>query len=882
MLYIVTIILTFIAIFIALKASHKVSSLALEVSRLRAEFLALRTSASADLPTSPAQEITRAEPAVAMPQPRPQPQQASFATKQSAPTAKQATADSTGQPAGTTQDKNFEFTHTESYIFDHLREHWLVWVGALAMLIGGGYLVQVIGSRIEFSPTARIAIAFSLSAITLAVGEWFHRTEQKNSQRAKQAHGFTYAPAAVSGAGLTGIYCTVIFAFVVYQLLSPTVSLVLLASTAFFSLALSLRQGPLMALLGLVGGYSAPLWVSGPELNYFLLAGYISAISFTATLLMQKVQTPWLSPSIAAPHVVWMLLLIMSMPPALLFPWLPIFLTMTVYLIFAVPRLGWQLDPHYRHCQGKWTHIPAAIAIVVVVSLFIALARIPDMTTLRMLYSYGVLMALAWISALRKGWSQPEFIPPLVISTVSLLALSLSLEAFYMQYAQSSILVALAISILLIYLRTYRQYLAEDHSQLAGIILLVLAPLMTLGTLFYVHMWVNSYLLIWTVFTALLAGSYFYLGNRICVLSRECFAVVHTFILGSIFVWLSGIWLTTAISVHLLAIALQFRHNWFCPTGWAIKIGMGILAVRLSLLPFIPSWQPVDTGHWLWGLVSYLPSLCILAYVRIMLQRSHTVLATWFEGAFLHVFLMTLLIHTNYWLTGNYGYLHALSFTHMVVFANQALAMSLVYGYRTQFTHTLKHIYQGYSYVLLYVFALLIALLNTFESPLLVDNVSAQALPIFNMLTLGWLIPAAVLLAASVLGWRLPHITHHAAAGVALVLGGLWLGMSIRQFWQSVSMTIFTPTGMAELFTYSVIGMVVGALMTWGGVLRKAPTVQRVGLAVLACVALKVFLWDMRALDSFWRAFSFLCLGASFVLLGWLFQKLNSSAASNR
>ncbi|NMV21573.1 DUF2339 domain-containing protein, partial [Vibrio parahaemolyticus] len=76
-----------------------------------------------------------------------------------------------------------------------------------------------------------------------------------------------------------------------------------------------------------------------------------------------------------------------------------------------------------------------------------------------------------------------------------------------------------------------------------------------------------------------------------------------------------------------------------------------------------------------------------------------------------------------------------------------------------------------------------------------------------------------------------------------------------------------------------VAGLLVGGLLTWRGVTQQGLMMQRVGLVVLACVALKVFLWDVSALDGFWRAISFLGLGASLIALGWLFQKLNRSVA---
>ncbi|MCV6038114.1 DUF2339 domain-containing protein, partial [Escherichia coli] len=83
-----------------------------------------------------------------------------------------------------------------------------------------------------------------------------------------------------------------------------------------------------------------------------------------------------------------------------------------------------------------------------------------------------------------------------------------------------------------------------------------------------------------------------------------------------------------------------------------------------------------------------------------------------------------------------------IDFTSAVVFANQALVMGLVYSYRSQFAQQLTLVYQAYSYLLWGVFALLTVWLNSVESPLITNNVSAQAMPVFNMLSLGWLLPA--------------------------------------------------------------------------------------------------------------------------------------------
>ena len=879
-----------LAILIGVKAANRAALLEKELTKLREEVTSLRASVHGGSNQQAHQQssIEKDTPSVATSPHIESPQKNVSSSGEHDPAAN-LDLDQSAANQGYAQTREVQLDvfsqENESFLqskvqslLSNIQENWLVWVGALAMLIGGGYLVQVIGSHIQFSPFMRVSFAFVISLLMVLVGEWFHRKEQQNPQRAARAQGFTYVPAAVTGTGLTGIYCTVIFAFVVYQMLTPSISLIILASAAFFSLALSLRQGPLMAVLGLIGGYTAPLWIGGSEPNYFLLAGYICAISFAATLLMQKVHRAWIAPSIAVPHVIWMLLLIESIPTELLFSWLAIYLSITLYLIFAVPRMGWMLNPRFRHYQSKWTNSPTATALATALLTFSAVTRMPELNTLQMAYCYTLLVAIIWLPALRTGWSLRVFLPSILVSATALIVLTIAFDALYMLEREASILFALAVSIALICYRTYCQSLS-DRSQLSGLLLLVLAPAMSLITLFYIDEFMQGYLWYWTAFCALMATYYVVLGQRARSLALECSAVMHALIVGIAFVWLSDTWLTTAISIQVAIMALQAQVGLFRPASWAIKVAMGILVIRLTLLPFIPEWQPVEAGHWAWVLVSYLPSLFILSYARSTLKQVDRELTNWFEGAFLHVFLMALFTQTNYWLTGQYGYLGHIDFTSAAVFANQALVMGLVYSYRSQFAQRLSRIYEIYSYLLWCAFAILIILLNTAESPLVTDNVSAQALPIFNMLSIGWLLPACILLIATFKRWNTLQVHRFAIASLGFLLAAIWLGMSIRQFWQTTSMMLYQPTSMAELFSYSVAGLLVGGLLTWRGVTQQGLMMQRVGLVVLACVALKVFLWDVSSLDGFWRAISFLGLGASLIALGWLFQKLNRSVA---
>ncbi|MBO0216969.1 DUF2339 domain-containing protein, partial [Vibrio sp. Vb2880] len=86
--------------------------------------------------------------------------------------------------------------------------------------------------------------------------------------------------------------------------------------------------------------------------------------------------------------------------------------------------------------------------------------------------------------------------------------------------------------------------------------------------------------------------------------------------------------------------------------------------------------------------------------------------------------------------------------------------------------------------------------------------------------------------------WNTLQVHRFAIASLGFLLAANWLWMSIRQFWQTTSMLLYQPTSMAELFSYSVAGLLVGGLLTWRGVTQQGLMMQRVGLVVLACVAL--------------------------------------------
>ena len=153
--------------------------------------------------------------------------------------------------------------------------------------------------------------------------------------------------------------------------------------------------------------------------------------------------------------------------------------------------------------------------------------------------------------------------------------------------------------------------------------------------------------------------------------------------------------------------------------------------------------------------------------------------------------------------------------------------------------------------------------------------------PIFNWVLLIWFVPSllALWLASLVkpLNAKLSQIT----LGVSGLLALLAINTLIRQYWQGGFIYLDKATSDAELYSYSVIWLLLGALVVIAGHLKQLRLLQNVGLGVLGAVIVKVFLIDMANLTGLLKALSFIGLGLSLVGLSWLFQKLRKRNYSN-
>lgn len=150
-----------------------------------------------------------------------------------------------------------------------------VWVGSIALAFAGFYLVKYSIESGLLGPLSRVLLG-ALFGIALLAGGMRVRTLPRlaNGERIGQA---------LSGAGIAVLYGCLFAAASLYHLVPPWLAFVGMAVVTAVAVALSLRQGAPIAVLGLAGGFLTPGLVGGGDPSvpmlftylYFLLAGVL-------------------------------------------------------------------------------------------------------------------------------------------------------------------------------------------------------------------------------------------------------------------------------------------------------------------------------------------------------------------------------------------------------------------------------------------------------------------------------------------------------------------------------------------------------------------------------------------------------------------------------
>ncbi len=120
-----------------------------------------------------------------------------------------------------------------------LASRWFVWIGGVAIAIGGLLFVKYAYDNGLIPPTLQIILGILAGAVLVTAGEMVRRKGTSSSRGADD-----YVPAALSAAGLAILFASIFAAYALYGVIGGFPAFIGLAAVALGALALSRWQGP--------------------------------------------------------------------------------------------------------------------------------------------------------------------------------------------------------------------------------------------------------------------------------------------------------------------------------------------------------------------------------------------------------------------------------------------------------------------------------------------------------------------------------------------------------------------------------------------------------------------------------------------------------------
>ncbi len=159
-------------------------------------------------------------------------------------------------------------------------EQWLggsifFWIGAVMLALAGAFLVKYSIDVGLLTPAVRIVLGLMLGGTFLAGGQWL----RKESPNAAQA---------LAAAAVADWFASIFAATSLYHLISPAFGFVCLAIVTAIGIALALREGPFVGVVGLAGGFITPAIVSSGTPRPGVLFVYLFLIQLGSLVLQHK------------------------------------------------------------------------------------------------------------------------------------------------------------------------------------------------------------------------------------------------------------------------------------------------------------------------------------------------------------------------------------------------------------------------------------------------------------------------------------------------------------------------------------------------------------------------------------------------------------------
>jgi len=766
-----------------------------------------------------------------------------------------------------------------------LVEHWLVWVGGAAMALGGAFLVKLSIDQGLLTPLVRVVLGVLLG-IAMSIGaEWVRRHDNPpGAAAAESALGAaSYVPQALAAAGAATVFASLYAAHALYGFLPAGLAFPLLAATAGATVAQSLRLGPLVAALGLVGAFVVPLLVTSTNPRALPLFAYLAVVTAGALALLRHRAWWWLAwPSLAG-AIVWVALWLASAPD-IEAPVVALYLLVQFGLFVAFRRGIARIGFFAGIAETAIVRVVTRSAFWAIAAGFFLLAQADGFGNISvgaamlaaiglMIFAYRdaplddvIAVAGALALTLLAGWNLPLPIPEMSVWVFKI-------EPDHVADFSAAAIVFTGLlggGAFLVLPRVARPGRWAALSASVPLLVLVIA---------YWRLQKFELDIAWSLAALALAGTELMAAAAVAqrrtgapqIEIEIALAAYAVGVLGgTIFaatLALGEAWLTVALALHLPALGWVEGRIRLPILRW-LALGVAVIVlVRLVLNPYVLDYPIGPTPIFNWLLYGYgVPAASFIVATRQFGRTRDDVPVAVLEAGSALFSLLLLSLELTHAVYGDLATLPLEDFGAGAALVALWLAFAgvlLVVG-----EHRQRPVLRWGGLALLGG-TTIIAL--WWQPIMLLFGAPVGKRAIFDALLLADAAPALIFTA---IAWQvrslpaLPIVARILAAAYAFA----WITLEIQHVFHG-EVALFATSTEAEWYAYSVAWLVFAGAALAGGLVWRNRWLRQAGLIGIGLVIAKVFLSDMAELSGVLRALSFLGLGGALVGLGYAYRR---------
>jgi uncharacterized membrane protein len=762
----------------------------------------------------------------------------------------------------------------------------VVWVGGVALALGGIFLVRYSIEQGLLGPGVRVLLGALLGMALVAGGEWLRRQERRSGLAGLPA---AHVPSVLTAAGTTVLYATVYAAFALYGFLAPAAAFLLLGVVALSTLGAALLHGPALAALGLVGAEVTPLLVASDEPNYWALYLYLAVVTAAALALARARLWRWLAVTAVGFGLFWMLPGIADEAAGTLAPHLAhaavgfglVALIVVAGLYFGPAAMAGRIDALSSGAIAAYL-LAAALAVV---------ARDHDPAALAVFAALvAATVGIAWRSEAAAGalppaallvvfvfvtWAVPREFRELVYPALP--------NPLPPEPSQIDIAWHFALGALFAVLFGATGFLAQGRFVAATTLIwaanATLTPLAILVALYYRIYGLDRSPPFAAL--ALLAAAWFAVAAELLTkrpprpgvasaAALHAAGAAAALALALTFALEKG-WLTVGLALMAPGIAWVSEKRPLPLLRWIAGAAAVLVLWRVLREPRIVGTDVGTTPFFNWLLYGYgVPALAFWTAGYLLRRRADDVPARLMDAAAILFTVLFANLEIRHAMNGGDIYAPHSGLGELALQVSSGLAITI--GLERLRLRTGNIVHDAGALIVA-----MLTLVGIVGGLLFIANPLVTGEPVggvfLNLILLGYALPGvlAIALALSARATR-PMFCRAVAAAISVILALGYLTFSVMRLYHGP--VLVGPIGDAESYTFSAVWLAFGCVLLVIGAALDSKPVRLASAAVTTLTIAKVFLFDMADLSGISRALSFIGLGLVLVGIGYLYQQV--------